>query len=66
MSNSYDLMRASLAEARDTMKAADGCANALAEILTNDGRLRHVAPWRLKLLKRQLQQFDANRERWKE
>ena len=63
--NSYDLMRNALSEARDTMRAADRSADALADILRSDNRLRQVSAWKLKELKRQLQQFDAHTQKWK-
>jgi hypothetical protein len=64
VSNPWDDMRAAVNAAKDTMRAADSVADSLADVL--DGRLRHVTPWRLKKLKRQLQDFDANRGLWKD
>jgi hypothetical protein len=64
MNNPWDDMRAALIAAKEVQSAADDCANTLVDIL--DGRLRRVAPWKLRKLKRQLQEFDAHREMWKD
>jgi len=64
MNNAFDEIRAALAEAREANRAADEYATKMAEILR--GRLRHVRPWYLKQLKKELTQFDAQKQMWKE
>lgn len=64
MNNVFDDMRAALAQAKDTMRAADACADNMARILL--GRLHHVAPYVLVQLKRELQDFDAHKKEWKQ
>lgn len=61
--NKFDEMRAAIAEARQTMCAADSQANAMADILI--GRLRNVSPYALARLKKELQEFNAHTGRWK-
>ncbi len=63
MSNSFDTMRAALAEARCANKAADEYASAMAEMLV--GRLHRVSPHTLTKLKRELRDFDMHRKAWK-
>lgn len=63
MENKFDLMRAAMSEARQTMRAADNQANAMADML--DGRLRKVNPRYLAKLKKQLKDFNAHTGRWK-
>lgn len=46
------------------MAAADSVANEMADII--QGRLRKVSTWKLKKLKRELSQFNANTGKWKE
>jgi hypothetical protein len=60
----FDVMRRAVAEAKETMSAADQMANQLAGLLR--GRLRHVQPWHLKALKKELQNFNAHTGRWKD
>lgn len=51
-------------EAENTLRQADQAANKMAKLLR--GRLRKVDSWYLKELKRELQDFDACRQVWKE
>ncbi len=62
--NSFDLMRQAVAEANQTMRAADDQANAMAGILR--GRLRNCSEWNLKALKRELRDFNIKTGRWKD
>ena len=62
--NPYDEMRSSLLEARAVFSAADYAAGNMGEILK--GRLRHIPPYILKSLKREIQDFNANTGKWKE
>lgn len=62
--NQFDNFRAAMREARNAMSAADAVAEVMADALT--GRLRKVSTWRLKKLKRELAQFNANTGKWKE
>lgn len=61
--NKFDEMRAAVAEAEQTMRAADDAAHKLACILR--GRLKHVSAYVLVELKRELQNFDAHKKEWK-
>ena len=61
--NRFDEMRAAVEEAKDTLRAADGVADSLASLLC--GRLRHVKPWLLRALKRELAEFNAATGEWK-
>jgi hypothetical protein len=63
MSNAWDEVRNALSEARSVMRAADENANDMAEILK--GRLRHVHPYKLAVLKRELRDFDLRVKEWK-
>lgn len=63
MNNPFDEMRAALAAAGETQKAADQHATQCAMLVT--GRLRHVSPYMLKDLKRELADFNAHTMRWK-
>ena len=63
MENVYDDMRAAVRDAKETLKAADHAADAMAEILR--GRLRHVSPWTLSVLKRELRDYDMQKRQWK-
>lgn len=58
----YEIRR-EINNAEQTLKNADEVANDLAYIL--DGRLKQVNAYRLKRLKHQLKQFNANTGRWK-
>jgi len=64
MSNTFDAIRQALSEARDIQKAADTNASQMAAMIT--GRLRHVPPWILKDLKRELRDFNLQTGYWKE
>lgn len=55
-------MRAALEAAHAAQRVADDAANAMADILAT--RLRHVRPYRLAQLKRELRGFDAKRQVW--
>ena len=61
--NKFDEMKAAVADARGTMLAADSVANDMASMLR--GRLRHVRPFHLAALKRELTEFNANTRTWK-
>lgn len=63
MSNIFDQMREAVSQAQATLRAADYSAGAMAGLLR--GRLRHVSPWILKDLKRELADFDAHKKEWK-
>lgn len=58
-----DEMRKAIDESKTTLRVADNVANDLAEML--DGRLQHVHHWRLKKLKKQLQNYNMHTGRWK-
>ena len=60
--NKYDLMRDAMREARDTMNAADNCANEMAQMLK--GRLRKVSPYVAAELKRELRNLNMHTKRW--
>ena len=62
--NDWDQMQAALDDAKAITYQADLRANDMAEILR--GRLRKVAPHRLRKLKRELSQFNAATGKWKE
>lgn len=61
--NRFDEMRAAVAEARVTLRAADSTADNMAGLL--QGRLRHVSGCRLAQLKKELSQFNAHTKEWK-
>ncbi len=62
--NIFDEMRAAVERAKDTLRAADNEAGAMAYLVL--GRLRQVKNTdTLKRLKRELQQFDAHTGMWK-
>lgn len=63
MSSIFDEMRQAVAEARSTMAAADTVADGMADLLC--GRLRHVSPYRLEKLKRELRDFNMHTGQWK-
>jgi len=56
-------MREAVSEARQTMRAADQQASAMASILR--GRLRHVPNYVLDDLKRELRDYNMNTGKWK-
>lgn len=60
--NSYDIMRAGIRQAKNTMAAADYVASDMADLLK--GRLRHVRPDVLAKLKRELRDFNAHTKTW--
>jgi hypothetical protein len=65
MNNPFDEMREAILGAQLTLRAADNSATYLAEVLR--GRLRLVKDTEvLKTLKRELQDFDATRQEWRE
>lgn len=64
MSNVWDEMRSAVADATNTLRAADDCATDMAWLLK--GRLQCVTnPYTLAALKRELAQFDAHKKEWK-
>ena len=63
MSNPFDDMRYVVAQAEQTLKAADDSAKFMASMLR--GRLKHVSPWVLIDLKKELTNFDAHKKVWK-
>jgi hypothetical protein len=63
MSNKFDEIFAAIEESKQTFRAADGAANAIAKILL--GRLHHVSPWTLAKLKKELTQFNSHTKAWK-
>lgn len=60
--NNWDMMRAAVAEVKDTLSAADGVANEMARLLA--GRLRKVDPWILKLLNKEMRAFNSHTGKW--
>ena len=64
MNNVYDEMRRAVRDARQTMSAADDCANAIADILLDGQRVRKLSSYRLKKLKTLLRDFNAHTQRW--
>lgn len=64
MNNIFDEMRLAVSKAEDTLRAADIAADSMARLLR--GRLKHVNPWVLVTLKRELRGFDSTKREWKE
>ncbi len=64
MNNPFDEMRRSIAEAETTLRVADAAAKNMAQIIK--GRLRHANSWDLKVLKRELRDFNIKTGKWKE
>ena len=62
--NTFDMMTEALDEARATMNCADRMANKMAHILR--GRLRNVAPYNLKALKKEIKNFNSHTGEWKD
>ena len=62
--SAWKIMVEALEEANAINYQADLRANDAAEIIK--GRLRRVSVWRLKELKRELSQFNANTGKWRE
>ena len=62
--NQFDQVRAAVQEAEQTLKAADSVAGNMAALLR--GRLRNVPKWHLRVLKKELQQFNAITGQWKD
>ena len=62
--SAYDIMRDAMIEAQTTMRAADSVADTMALLLK--GRLRKVSRYHLKMLKKELSQFNAHKGKWKE
>ena len=60
--NKWDMMREAVAQAKNTLSAADSVANQMACILS--GRLRKVDSWMLKALKKELRAFNSHTGRW--
>ncbi len=56
-------MRQAMQEAKQTMRAADNCANDLAECLV--GRLKGVSTYKLAQLKKELANYNIHTGRWK-
>ena len=63
MNNAWDEISNAMSEARAVNRAADEHANNMAELLK--GRLRHVHPYKLAVLKRELRDFDLRVKEWK-
>jgi hypothetical protein len=63
MTNPFDDIRAAVQHAREVNRACDQQANTLTDLL--EGRLRHVSPYRLARLKKELQNFNAHKKEWK-
>lgn len=63
MGNPFEDMRRAVNAAREVNQAVNAQINALLDLL--DGRLRHADKYRLKELKAQLRDFNANTKRWK-
>jgi len=57
-------MNSAVLDARRTIRAADLAADDMARLL--DGRLRHVSPYTLKRMKRQLKNFNIQTGQWKD
>lgn len=62
MQNPFDEMRSAVQAAKDTLRAVDQQADAMAGLLA--GRLRHVNRDTLAQLKRELQGFNASTKKW--
>ena len=63
MDNPFDQLRQAISQAREANRAVEAHANTMVDLL--EPNLRHVSPYRLKALKRQLQDFNAHTQRWK-
>ena len=63
MGNPFDEMRRAINQAREINNAADNAANSIVDLL--DGRLRHVSPYRLAKIKKQLRDFNMHTKEWK-
>ena len=50
-------------EARNTLDAADRRVDGMARLI--NGRLKHVTPWVLAEMKKQLRDFNAHTGEWK-
>lgn len=61
--NAFDQINQAVREARELNDTVDRQANALCDLL--DGRLKKLTTYRLKRLKRELQNFNANTGQWK-
>ena len=61
--NAFEQMRNGVSDARQVMRSADHYATSFAELL--EGRLNKVSSWRLKKLKKELQNFNAKTGEWK-
>lgn len=63
MENAFDQVRAAVAEATTTLRAADSVARDLASLLV--GRLHHVhSPAHLAALKKELRHYNIHTGRW--
>lgn len=60
----WDDFRKAFEEANRTLEQADSVATTMAKILR--GRLRKVDPWIVAELKRELQDFNSVKRKWKE
>lgn len=63
MDNVFDDTRRAVAAAKDTLAAADICANNMAQVLR--GRLCKVDHWTLVTLKKELARYDMRKRVWK-
>ena len=63
MNNPFDEIKAAVQNARLLNRAIDRQANTLASLLV--GRLHNVSDYHLKLLKKELRDFNIHTGRWK-
>jgi len=63
MASKFDEVTAAVAEARETIAAADRLYIRMGSMLR--GNLRKCSDWDLVALKRELQDFDAHKKTWK-
>lgn len=61
--NAYDQTRVAVEEAKSVLRAADGAASSIAQLL--EGRLRKIPSYILIRLKRELSHFNAKTGTWK-
>ena len=62
--NKFDQMREAVAEAKNTMQAADAVADSMARMLT--GRLSKVNSYTLTQLKKELRDFNMHTGTWRD
>jgi hypothetical protein len=63
--NKFDEMRGAVAEAKQTLAAADSVAGEMASLLVGRLRCATVRSWDLKRLKKELRDFNIHTGTWK-